>query len=1250
MLRAASRGLLRIASTLALAAGAVASQTGDPPPSDAEWAQALVDHPVLAQGWRDGAVLDWLAMLESWPEHPLAEPTLALVAAVLHDVADPPALRERLLELDAEALAPLARGRLLRLQGWARGASAEAAVARTDCHPDVLSAWRVLGPVGSLEDPTDLAIDEGRLADPGFGAAHDGPEGPVRWHDLPRSPLGTRVDPDLALSGNAGWLLLAASFDVAGGGPAWIEFDLTDAATDGGSRPDAVFAFGGTNFRGSVHGGQPLRLPGYTLGLAGGEQTRVDLASADRSAVQREPVVLRDGRNVLLMRVPLGARVRPLARVLAPDGSPHPHLTPGLDERELGRAVSGQPPAHALPGGVPSSLRAPTASAHENALAGLLLALDQRPAEGLLLLEQAADRGATAGLYALAAAVLEHTAHLPASWRRSRSRELVERGLALNPDHLFLSMGLAARDLALDRHEQAIDVLTELGSALPQQPWSHVQLGATYAALGLPVESRLALEDAERRAPRSASVLGSLLGLARSSGRSDDAAEFQRRLVDATGRTAARLSGLGRVLLERGQLAEGLAAMEESLLRSPTRQRRASFAGDLMALDRLDEAERELLRLADEDPTWMDPLSQLADLARLRGDADGEARWLGRVLVLRPGMRPARERLAERDGASPDADWHAAFALDGGEVIAAYDDAGRDDSVVRLLDEALVRVFPDGAMETLTHEIMALRDLAACDDRGAVRLRGEVLDVATVKPDGRRFEPVLVGGEYIMPNLEPGDLIETRVRSFDPPPAAGVLRPGGWFFRSTDEPFLVSRYVVRLPTEWPLRLETRAYDGLHEMSDWDGDTVHVFETRDGERVLPEVGAPPGNWFLPWVELGMDADGAADLHRQQLLWLPEALATPRVAARAHELVAGVEGQEARARALHAFVGEHLDQRGSYPVSAESTLLAKEGNPTLLYAALLDAVGIAHELVLSRAVTPAADPDRDPPFVEPGRLARRMLILVRPDDGPEAWCDLTSEGLPYGWTLGDAPGAEAVALRSGEPLREPDVRPSGTSVSLTFRLAGDGSAEVEGQLTLLGAGGQLTRKRLAEVPEAWHRSMIQNAAASQVPGIDLTDHGIDGLDEGQQPSFRFTGRLSSFLDADGGRALPLIPLELSRGLAGEGARRLPYLSGERSLGLTEVIIELPAEADGGPKLVDALPAGLAADAQGWSYLLEVEALSPRRLRMTRRFAVHPFHVEADGFGELVAMAAQVDAAERARLRLAPSAGSSDGAGGR
>jgi tetratricopeptide (TPR) repeat protein len=1250
MLRAASRGLLRIASTLALTAGVLTGQSDDPAPTVARWAEALVDHPALAQGWRDGAVSDWLAMVESWPEHPLVEPTLSLVSAVLHDVADPPALRERLLDLDAEALAPLARGRLLRLQGWARSSRAEAAVTQAECYPDVLSAWRVLGPVGSLEDPADLAIDEGRLADPGFGAAHEGSLEPVRWQDLRRSPLGTRVDPDLAVNGNTGWLLLAASFDVQGGGPAWIEIDLTDAAPDGGGRPDAVFAFGGTNFRGSVHGGQPLRLPGYTLGLAGGAQTRIDLAGADRSAVHREPVVLRDGRNVLLMRVPLGARVRPLARVLAPDGSPHPDLSQGLDHSALGAEVPGQPPSQALPGGVPSSLRAPTASAHENALAGLLLALDQRPAEGILLLEQAVDRGATAGLYALAAAVIEHAAHLPATWRRSRSRELVDRGLALNPDHLFLSLGHAARQLALDKHEQAIDVLMELGRALPQQPWSHVQLGATYAALGLSVQSRVALEDAERRAPRSASVLGSLLALARSANRTDDAAELQRRLVEASGRTASRVRGLGRSLLERGKLAEGLAAMEESLLRSPTRQRRALFAGDLMALNRLDQAEAELLRLVDEDPTWMDPPLQLADLARLRGDPDGEAHWLGRALLLRPGMRPARERLAERDDASPDAAWHAAFALDGREVIAAYEDAGRDDSVVRLLDEALVRVFPDGAMETLTHEIMALRDLAACDDRGAVRLRGEVLDVATVKPDGRRFEPVLVGGEYIMPNLEPGDLIETRVRTFDPPPAAGVLRPGGWFFRSTDEPFLVSRYVVRLPPEWPLRLETRAYDGLHEVSDWEGDTVHVFETRDGERVLPEVGAPPGNWFLPWVELGMDADPVADLHRQQLLWLPETLATPRVAARAHELVADVEGQEARARALHAFVGEHLDQRGSYPVSAESTLLAKEGNPTLLYAALLDAVGIPNELVLSRAVTPAADPDRDPPFLEPGRLARRMLILVRPDDGPKAWCDLSSEGLPYGWTLGDAPEAEAVALRSGQPLQEPDHLPSGTSVEFTLRLAADGSAEVEGRLVLLGAGGQFSRKRLAELPEAWHRGMVQNAAASLLPGIDLTDHGLEGLEDGEQPALRFAGTLSSYLDADGGRALPITPLELSRGLAGEGARRLPYLSNERSLERTEVLIELPPVEAGGPRLSDGLPQGLVTNAEGWSYRLEVVAEGSQRLRITREFELHPFHVEPEGFGELVAMAARVDAAERARLRLAPGEGSSGGAGGR
>jgi len=98
----------------------------------------------------------------------------------------------------------------------------------------------------------------------------------------------------------------------------------------------------------------------------------------------------------------------------------------------------------------------------------------------------------------------------------------------------------------------------------------------------------------------------------------------------------------------------------------------------------------------------------------------------------------------------------------------------------------------------------------------------------------------------------------------------------------------VSRHALRRPPCPPLRLETDDCGALHEVHEFEGDTVHVFESRDGERVLPEVGAPPGSWFLPWVEFGMDADPVADLHRQQLRWLPQALPTAEVAAAAREL--------------------------------------------------------------------------------------------------------------------------------------------------------------------------------------------------------------------------------------------------------------------------------------------------------------------------------------------------------------------------
>ena len=1209
------------------------------------WAVLLTDHPALGVGDRDAAVDAWFDALEAEPDHPLAAATALLLDAVDGELADPGAFRARAARLQPQRFTPAAQGPLARLRGNALAARPEAGADGVDLHPDVLAAHFVLGPLGPAQDPLALAIDPALLADPGLAAEHAGLDGLLRWVPLRRNPCESRVDPAEVLESDAGWLLLAAPFTVEGGGPAWIEVDLRSPRDGAESSTDAVFGFG-SSFRGWVLGGQPMSTPGYALGLAGGSQATLRLDAGGHGALQRHACVLRDGRNVLLLRLPVNSGLAPRLRVLGVDGRPFPGCRSAERDGSPGRPVPGAAPTAEPDDALSPLLRAASLSPHAEALLGLLLALDLRPSEGLEHLDRAVERDGGAGLTALLAGVVERMAYLPTSWSHTRARSLVERALELDPEHIAMGVARAAMLVGEDKQEQAIEELEALTESHTGQVATLLELSRAYASLGLEVPAWHALREAAERAPHSPEVLRQRIAFAREQGRRGESLALQAELVDALGRGAGRVEGLARSLIAAGRLEDGLATWAEALARDPSRGRRERWTGELMSLERHADARRELEALAEEHPGWPAVWLGLAEVSLRTGDRAAEETALRRVLALRPGHRAVRERLAAITGDDDTRAFIARYALDGEALIADYQDAGRDDSVVRLLDEGLVQLFPDGSMETRTHEVVQLRDLAACEERGTLRLRGDVLRVESVKPDGRRFEPVLVGGEYVMPNLEPGDLLDTITRTFDTPPADGVLRPGAWFFASIDEPFLVSRYVVRVPPGLDLRLEQRRFDGSHEQQPWGADLVHVFEARDVPRVLPERGMPPPDWFLPWVEFGQDDDPLAALHRAQVAWRSAAQPTHELRAAAAEALVDVgPGQEARARALHTFVEARLDQRAAYPVPAVVGLLARDGNPTLLFAALLETQGIAHELVLSRGVSPAADAEPDPPFVEGSRLQRRLLLRVMPDDGEPVWCDLSRRGLPYGWLKGDAPGAEAVGLDTGEPLREPWQQPSGSRLDLLCRLAADGSATVQGSVMLLGAMGQVAKEQLRQVPEDYHRGIVQGSAAALLPGIDLSEHSIDGLVVGdeRQLTLRFAGRVPHFLDPDLSRALPIVPLGVSAGLAVEGRRRLPYLSADQGIEHTQVRLVLP------PELAPAeLPAGFEGAAKGWTYRLAIERPASgsesesepadHELTVTRVLEREPFHVTADAFGELVEFAAALDASERARLRLA------------
>jgi hypothetical protein len=414
--------------------------------------------------------------------------------------------------------------------------------------------------------------------------------------------------------------------------------------------------------------------------------------------------------------------------------------------------------------------------------------------------------------------------------------------------------------------------------------------------------------------------------------------------------------------------------------------------------------------------------------------------------------------------------------------------------------------------------------------------------------------------------------------------------------------------------------------------------VHVFEVHEHPRVLLEPASPPPNWILPWVQFGRDRE-RDDVAR--LLAETSALpvrVTPEIQAAAARAIEGIERQEDQAQVLYALVSKLLDKRApGSRASALAAMLSREGNGTWLYAALLEAAGIPHDVVWSRDFAPAGDPEPEPAFVEAGRWMRKLFVLVEPNDGPPAWCDLASRTLPYGVVVADSPGASAFAAKKRAWIETPDVplrERAGRRESIAIVLDGARGAAVEVEMAFTGNIGHAQKERLREIPKAQRKRAVQSAASMILAGIDVAEFDMPGLDSDREPvSLLAKGKIKSFLDEAGGELackLPFPPLKLGNLVAGEGERKYPFFLPQSTAFATSARFELPE----GWKLARPL-ADVELDFRGGSYRLVLEQASERAFTLRRELYLPPMVLEPAAYPEFVDFAKSVDAAERARL---------------
>lgn len=1130
-------------------------------------ARHVVSHPARWGGDYAGAVEDLLARLEADPASPLAPVAWSEIAdlARLGEVPLDAGRLERVVERTPDATASL-RARELMVDAARRTRFSDTPeVLARDPFADHLAEWRVLGPYGPLDHPAPLHLAP-RPGAPELGLrpTHPSEYGvELAWRPLRRGAEQLVVLP-------------ARGTPHHGDGLCYL---VTHVALEG----EALL---------EVH------CPRTCQVWWNGERV-LDLSArgpAENRDRFRVPVASGGDWNELLVRVENEVGARIAARLI---------------DRETGRSL----PPEELPADAPRPARPPFVppaepSAEEEAPTGGL-------ARAVRALEHLAAGRADRAL-ALSPADLADSAdgELARAWQRvrfealSRQRHLpseVERrrrlALAAEMEAAggLLSEAWAQRVMRLvdeDRPAEALDELDALQEAGPPNPsYATLRLMALSELDGTGVLTREELRDLRGRFPRSGRLAALL---ARSL---EEAGDEVGALVHW--RAALALAGDDHGVQERALRAMARAGGEAL---AGARRLLADWHADSPDLRRPRELQELVLRTAGEDEALEallrenvaeapasdpQPGSDLADFLIARGRYDEARGLLREILELVPGAHEARATLARLGEEHAAERFFEAFAPDREEALAAAE-GPHDASIAEALDSGLVYLYPDGSSHERYHTITL-----ALDREGTERLHTEpVADHArlarVLKPDGDVLEPSEVGGEWVMPNLSPGDAVEliwdqfTRGRPGAPP---GI---GWWRFSSFEKPFVRSRYVIYVPDGLPGELRPFHFDGQHEQHRFEGGTVHVFLAQDRPRQEEERFRPSYEEILPWVQYGGDLPRsyAEALWRDRLEVLAHLPADLERELRA--VVAGLDvppGEEPEA--LFEAVTDHvLDFRGG--ALAAQVWPSKRGNPIFLLGALYELAEVPFEwAVLRERQAPELDQEPVQAFQD---LRGYDVPALRVAGEPPVWV-LAPEGRGQAFGHVPAEAAGAVVMVLGEDGARTDTLPRDQldetwdlDLDVRYDLGPDGTAAVGGTLRITTSRGPLLREQLAQASSVQRGGAARQLAGQMIPGLDLEQFEFPRLEERGAPfELVFSGSVPSFVRERGGgwrAALPIQPTGLARNL-GAADRRWPLAL--RSSQRQRVRVTVAGEGwqvTGGPH-------AFREEREGFLHALEVEA---------------------------------------------------------
>ncbi len=1219
-IRIAALVFLCVVAPLALTPTASA---GEAAPIDDAWLDRVVWPEEEVTSDRDALFERFLGELRADPEHPLAE----LLIVRMQSLMRPRHLRQQLFDalgeiLESDVRTPLHRSLFeserLRL---AITLAVDVPELEARVRERYVSEWWAIGPFGVRSvDCLDwtFGIEESAITSAlDLGTAVPTPWGARSWTPVPELEEGGEVE-------------LSGLVDLAyGAGYALTQFELEEA------RPVVLELLCADSFR---------------LWFNGDAAIEADRVRGQDQVQYRVVVAGRPGQNRVLLKLSGIAATRFSLRLHEADGRPLARLPMG-DTRSLS-AIAARPAGGEAPAIEFEDARARLAGNTDGkarrlaALAWLELARGNNLRNFELVKEAAEAATDMPNAFLDLASALGRTNVLPDTVQRNEVRGAYERALKLAP-----RCASALVWLAIDRHRQgdsaaAFKDLVQARSLAPRNPDVDLLLATLCRARGWDRERRQYMESAIAKGADDSEVL-------------NDAADWhneERRPLDALAMTEASLEAdadqprvrarLISLALQTGDEDRARELLEEDIASAPRdASARMKFARFLSDAGARDEARSVLVECVDRFPQDARFPMAIGDLALAEGDTATARTWYQKLLDMRPESHRAREALNRLEGRSADPLFEE-YRLATEPILARarthdyaaeYPRAGS----VALLDDLVLRFYEDGSSRMITHQLFLILNEEGIEQHGTMRPRGTLHELRTIRPGGEILEPISLGtGEYTMPGLEPGAVVEWIYEERLPSLEGNPVRMPKFYFQDIDMkmPFVRSRYVVIEPEGLDLQHLRLNYPWEPEVTRRDGDVIRIYDVLDLGQLKPEPGMPDPEENVPQVVL-VEPRSWKEVN-QEFRLQSKVRVTGVVRQVAGTWVENVSGQAAQARLLYERINEWVraPQGSGLPTH---TLLERRGPRLPLYMAMLEALGIEYDYGRARR-SPELDLDNPSWTWVRADLFPNPLVRVRPDDGPATWVALGARNQPYGEIPGRLFGAPVFVVDEGDgTIDYLPLTPSENEIRLSSEV--DLYPEADGyrgriRIRFPSGMGAYLKERLRDMTTRESEAVQLNLVQGYLPGSRLEKGSFEGLGEVGRPLV-FDGEVRSEgeMQQDGRNMLAFrlgfASMNLVQRLSTPGEREHAMLVDSHDFRSDVMRIHL-----GDDFRVVTLPEDIELDHPLGFYRLESRQ-KPTRVDITRTVNFGPARITPKAYPELMKLSREIDDRESDRIWILP-----------